>query len=108
MLQGLLEDHRGVFILKLETGGPGHITPMKSKIDRNKKPIKVNVRRYPADKKALFKTYVDKLIHYDILIPDSTVSWQAAPHLVPKLTKDSKYRIIIDLRPVNSESKAKV
>lgn len=39
---------------------------------------------------------------YGIRIPESTAAWQAARHLVPERTSESKYEITVYLRPFNT------
>lgn len=40
-----------------------------------------------------------------LLIPNPTADWQIAPHIVPKLKSKAKFRMKIDLRPVNAATK---
>lgn len=46
--------------------------------------------------------YAEKLLELEFAILMPTASWQAAPIIVPKPKSKSKYRMAIDLRPVNA------
>jgi len=46
--------------------------------------------------------YADKLLEMDFAVVMPTASWQAAPLIVPKPGSKAKYRMAIDLRPVNA------
>lgn len=96
-----------VFKLRLGSGGPAKVAPMKIDLMEEKRPVKVKVRRYPPDQRAFLDEYFAQLVQFGFVVPDPTVEWQAAPHLVPKPSK-SKYRVTIDLRPVNAATKAEV
>lgn len=67
--------------------------------------MKVKVRKYPLEHKKFMDVYFTKLVNMDFLKIDPQAFWQASTHLVPKDSK-SKFRITIDLRPVNSATKA--
>lgn len=67
------------------------------------KPVKVKVRKYPADKRNFLDVYFSNLVEMGFPKPYPQTSLQAAPHLVPKNSK-SKYRSTIDLRAANEET----
>lgn len=91
--------------IRLESGGPALVFPMKFTLDPSKKPVRVRVRKCPAKQRKFFHAYFDKLVRMGFLKVCTQTSWQAAPHLAPKKSK-TKYQTTIDLRPVNVATKA--
>ena len=67
-----------------------------------KKPVRVKARRYPAAQRAFLNKYVDKLVAMNFFKPNPDAQWQAAPLLVPKKGSKARFRLAIDLRPVNA------
>lgn len=104
-LEEIIQQNKTVFKIRLGSGGPANVTPMKIVLDETKKPVKVKVRKYPKEQRKFLDTYFSKLVDMGFLKPCPQASWQAAPHLVPKESK-SKFRTTIDLRPVNAATKA--
>lgn len=96
-----IQIHRSVFKLRLGSGGPARVTPMMIRQEEGKMPVKVKVRKYPADQRRFLNAYLERLVEVDFFRPYLRVAWQAAPHLVPKNLK-TKFRTTIDLRPVNA------
>ena len=74
---------------------------MRVRIIPNHNPVKVKVRRYNADQRFWMDEYIDKLVEMGFLHPNPHADWQAAPLLVPKKDSKTRYRMAIDLRPVN-------
>jgi len=46
--------------------------------------------------------YTDKLLEMGFLVLNPSSAWAAAPNIVPKPKSAAKYRMTIDLRPINS------
>ena len=46
--------------------------------------------------------YVKRLVEMGFLIPNPNSTWKVEPILVPMKISKSKYRLAIDLRPVNA------
>ena len=74
---------------------------MRVRLETGKRAIKVKARRYSADQKEFLEKYVQQLVDMGFFIEMSTANWQAAPNLVEKKGR-AKYRMTIDLRPVDS------
>lgn len=104
-LKSAIAQHRSIFKVRLGSGGPAKVTPMKLQIDPSKLPVKVKVGKYPIVQRKFLDMYLSQLLSLEFIKPCPQASWQAAPHLVPK---DSKFlfRTTIDLRPINSATKA--
>lgn len=100
-LRNITKRNKSVFRLRLGSGGPAKITPMKIRLDETKEPVKVKVRKYPVEKCKFSNEYLSQLVSLEFLKPCPQATWQAAPHLVPKELK-AKSRRTIDLRPVNA------
>lgn len=86
-----------VFEIRLGRCGPAKFKPMKIFLDPANKPVKVKVRKYPAEQIKLLNVYFSNLMDIEFLKPCLQVEWQAALHLVPKECK-SKFRMTIGLR----------
>lgn len=102
-----MNKHKHVFKLRLGSEGPADITPTNIYLNSNKELTEVIVCRFLAEQRTFPKSYVDKLMQYAILLSDTTVLWQAAPHTVPKPNAESNYRITIDLRPLTLQQEHK-
>lgn len=66
-LKQILEKHRVIFRIRLGSGGPAKVKPMKIVLDETKKPIKVKVRKYPAEQRRFLNLYIDKLVEMGFL-----------------------------------------
>ena len=78
------------------------MTPMRIDLNPKSRPVKVKARRYPSVQRQFLKTYIDKIVDMDFLFPNPSAEWQAAPICVPKPSSKAKFRLSIDLRPVNA------
>ena len=75
---------------------------MRVELDPQKRPVKVKPRRYPPAQRQFLTKYINKLVEMDFLFSNPDADWQAAPLCVPKPGSQSKFRLAIDLRPVNA------
>ena len=71
-------------------------------VEPGKRPIRVKARRYPPDQRQFLDKYIDKLREIDFFVEMPTAEWQAAPLLVPKRDSKAKFRMAVDLRPINA------
>lgn len=97
----MISDHEPPFKIKLGSGGPEKLKPIRINILEVKNPVKVKVRWYPAKQHTCFNNYVSQLIRFGILSHNRTVTWHSALYLVSKTDK-GQYQINVDLRPVKS------
>lgn len=104
-LEKIIHKHKLIFRIRLGSRGPVHLPPMRITLDPTKQPIKVEVRKYPADHSKFLDAHFDKLVSMGFLKVCPQESWQAASHLVPKDSK-TKFRTKIDLGAVNADTKA--
>lgn len=74
---------------------------MQIKLDPAKAPVKVRPRRYPASQRVFLNKYVDELENMGFIKINPDAEWQAAPHIVPKSSSKAKFRMVIDIRPLN-------
>ncbi len=75
---------------------------MRVRVDETKRAVRVKARRYSVGQRSFLEKYVDALKDMDFVIDMPTAAWQAAPLLVPKKGSKAKFRLAVDLRPVNS------
>lgn len=75
---------------------------MRLRLKTGKSPVRVKARRYSPEQRSFMEKYAEKLLEMDFCVFMPTAAWQAAPFIVPKLGSRSKYRMAIDLRPVNA------
>lgn len=68
------------------------MTSMKIYLNDSKTPVKVKVRKYPANQRMFLDAYFDELVKMGFLKVCPTKSWRVAPHLVPEDTKQSTVR----------------
>ena len=75
---------------------------MRVRLQAGYRPVRVKARRYPQDQRQFLDKYVETLKQMGFFIEMPTAEWQAAPLLVPKRGSKAKYRLAVDLRPVNA------
>ena len=75
---------------------------MRVRLQDGAKPVRVKARRYPPDQRAFLDSYLKALVDLDMCVELPNADWQAAPLCVAKPGSRSKFRLAIDLRPVNS------
>ena len=100
-LRAILEKRYGVFRLRLGKSAPAKVEPMRIRLQKDAKPIKVKVRRYSQEQRRFLDDYIAKLLDMGFIREAKTADWQAAPLLVPKASR-ARFRLTLDLRPVNS------
>ena len=71
-------------------------------MEPNRRPVRVKARRYSPEQRRFMEKYAEKLLDMDFVMIMPTATWQAAPLIVPKPGSKAKFRMAIDLRPVNS------
>lgn len=89
-----------MFRLRLGGGGLAKITAMKIRLDPSKTPAKVRLRKYPAEQRNFLDEYLSQFVELYFIKSCLQAAWQAAPHLVSK-DSEAKFRMTIDLKPVN-------
>lgn len=67
LLRQAIGNHKPIFEIRLGGVGPALVTPIKITVDPHKKPVKVKVRKYPADQRKLFDAYLNKLVKLGFL-----------------------------------------
>ena len=75
---------------------------MRVRVGEGQRPIKVKVRRYGREQRLWMDKYLDQLVEMGYFEENAFADWQAAPLIVPKPNSKAKWRMAIDLRPVNS------
>lgn len=98
----LKDEFREIFRLHLGRSPPAKVPSMKIKIREGAVPVKVKPRRYPPDQRDFLNSHINELVSIGILRPNRKAKWQCAPLIVPKPDSKAKFRLTIDLRPVNS------
>ena len=98
----LTVDYRDIFRIRLGGSKPACVRPMKMKIRDNARPVRVKTRRYTPEQREFLTKYVDKLVEMGFLKPNPHCKWQCAPLLVGKPNSKAKFRMTIDLRPINA------
>lgn len=91
-----------MFKIRLGKSPPAKVTPMNVDIIENCRPVHVKVRRYSSEQRKFLEKYVETLKQSGMWIDYPEAEWQAAPLLVHKPNSKAKYRVTVDLRPVNA------
>ena len=102
-LKSLALSYSDVFRTTLGSDPPMKVPPMNVRLQADAKPVRVKVRRYSPPQAAFLKTEVQKLEHLGLIRRNTESTWACAPLVVPKAGPD-KFRLTIDLRPVNSQT----
>ena len=90
------------FRIRLGKSPPAKVSPMMVRLKENCLPIRVKARRYSAEQRGFLDAYLKKLVDLGFCEEMATATWKAVPVLVHKKESRSKYRLAIDLRPVNA------
>ncbi len=90
------------FRLRLGESPPAAVEPLRVRQRANVQPVKAKARRYSPEQRAFLDKYIAQLIRMGFCEENATADWQEAPLLVPKRASRAKFRLAIDLRPVNS------
>ena len=98
----LMNQYKRVFRIRLGASPPASVPPMKIRLRPSNNPVRVKARRYSSEQRQFMERYAQKLLDMEFAFVMPTASWQAAPLIVPKPGSRSKYRMAIDLRPVNA------
>ena len=99
-----IERHKRIFRLRLGSGPPSKLPPMKINLKNGAVPVKVKARRYAPKHRDFINSYIEKLLQFGFLEERKNATWQSAPLLVLKPGKTDEYRMTIDLRPVNAST----
>lgn len=100
----LLHKYLDIFCPKLGSGPPADVPPMNIIIKDGARPIKVRLSRYAQKSREFITNFIDKLVETGFLIEHPSATWQAAPLRVLKPGSTGKYRLVIDLKPVNTST----
>lgn len=100
-LEQIISCHREIFRIRLGNSPPAKVEPMHIRLDPNCRPVRAKARRYSQEQRKFLDKYVETLQDLDFVVEVTTATWQAAPLLVPKKGA-AKFRLTVDLRPVNS------
>ena len=95
-------DFKDIFRIRLGSSEPAKVRPTEMKLKPGSRPVRVKARRYSPDQREFLKKYVDKLVEMGFLKPSPHAQWQCAPLLVHKPNSKAKFRMTIDLHPINS------
>lgn len=101
-LESLLTRYKAVFRVRLGKAPPADVPPMRVRLQPGCKAVRVKARRYSPEQRRFLDKYVDTLRAMDFVVDLPTAEWQAAPLLVPKPNSAAKFRLAVDLRPVNA------
>ena len=99
-LEKMIEIHP-VFRIRLGNCPAAKVKPMEIRLSKEAKPVKVKCRRYSPDQRMFLSRYINQLERMGFVEKMPDAAWQAAPLLVPK-SGSAKYRMTVDLRPINS------
>lgn len=105
-LKQKINRNKSFFRIRLGSRGPSKIPSMMITVDSTNEPVRVLVRKCPAEQRKYLEVYFGELLRKGFLKACLQASWQAAPHLVPKVSK-AKYRTSLTLRPVITRTKTK-
>lgn len=95
-LKQTLEKHQLVFRIILGSGRLAEVKPMKTVLEKSKKPVEFKLRKYPAEQRKFQNVYIEKFVGMGSPKTCPQASGQVASHLVPKDSK-SKFQATIDL-----------
>ena len=69
------------------------------------RPVIAKARRYKSDQREFLHKYIDELERMGFVRKKPSAQWASAPLLVHKNSK-ARFRMAVDLRPVNAETEA--
>lgn len=68
-LKAQLHRFREIFKICLRIGGLPKLAPLKIDLNPGTKPIKVGIKRYPVGQRTFFKSFIQQIVHSELLIP---------------------------------------
>lgn len=104
-LKRLAYKYEHIFRVRLGKNEPASITPMTIEINPGSRPVRVKARRYSDEQRKLLDKYITELVQMGFLQEMPKAEWQSAPLLVLKPSSKSKFRITVDLRPLNAATR---
>lgn len=91
-----------MFRLKIGNEPPAKVQPMKIRIEKNTRPVKVKARRYDPWKRAFIESYTDQLVEMGFFVKSTDSVWQSSTLMLRNPASNKMYRLTIDLRPGNA------
>lgn len=102
----LLQTYQVTFRLRLGSGRPSRICPMRIKIDAHRHPVRVRVRHFRSAQRVFLHQCINRQVDIGFLIPNPQAAWQVVPRLDPKDSPIIPVRITNNRRLVNAATKA--
>ena len=104
----LIFDYKDIFRIKLGNDPPVDVAPMTIEFDGKEKPVKVTTENlYSPEQLDFLKKKCEELVRAGYIYRNSSSKWACAPLIVPKQGTE-KFRLTIDLRPINAQTKKNV
>lgn len=96
--------YKDIFRIRLGKDDPVKVTPMEIKFEGPENPIKVRQRTYSPEQLDFLRKKCDDILQAGYVYRNPTSKWACAPLIVPKPGPD-KFRLTVDLRPINAQTK---
>ncbi|ETV79142.1 hypothetical protein H257_07229 [Aphanomyces astaci] len=103
-LSKLLAKYMDVFRLTLGRDPPVDMPPLKVHPTKNSNPVRCKARRYSLPQREFMQKHVEELEKAGFIYRNPTSRWACAPLIVRKPHTKDKFRMAVDLRPVNSQT----
>ncbi|MEM1369511.1 MAG: reverse transcriptase family protein, partial [Cyanobacteria bacterium P01_H01_bin.15] len=104
-LDKLLHEFSDVVKMKLGSGEPVDIEPLKIRLKTNAIPVRAKPRKYPLEKRVFISRYVGELKRMGFVKPAISPEWISMPLVVPK-KPPAMFRMAIDYRAINAATQS--
>ncbi|ETV97426.1 hypothetical protein H310_09756 [Aphanomyces invadans] len=103
-LAELLTKYVDVFRLTLGRDPPVDMPPLKVHLVPTAKPVRCKARRYSLPQREFMQKHVEELASAGFIYRNPASRWACAPLIVRKPHTKDEFRMIVDLRPANSQT----
>ena len=106
-LAEIVKEYSDIFGIKLGNDSPVDVSPMIIEIEGKEKPVKVCQRICSPEQLEFLKKKCDELVKAGFIYRNQNSKWACAQLIVPKQGLE-KFRLTIDHRPINAQTKKNV
>lgn len=99
-LRQAVTDFIDVFHVSFSAGSSANITPLKTELTSDARPVRTQLRNYTQQQWASFTDMVNSLLRHETVYPNPTSPLACARLLVPK-PAPFRFRFMVYIRPVN-------
>lgn len=98
----LMIKHLNELRTKFSDDPPAKLDPFKIRVQEGAQPKKAKCSRYSPNAYKILRETIEELIARKLIEPNINSRWAAPVHVIPKPGRPGEFRVVIDLRYINS------